>query len=666
VTPTPHVFAVHHSISQFSLHSVHHLMGSAASAAASRAFACAALKLKQLFRSPNRNHQPTVENFVRSTALLLLARQTSASLFQMVESEYRQHNKEGLKEEYSGPQRVTRGCTDVLFLLLFAAFWAGMVLIAIYSLQNGRPLLITNGYDYDGNICGVGNMADYAFNYFPMPLYVAYSVCVKACPASFSAGYCAQPVTVTKTDTLSKLVAMINGGPTFRTTDCTEGSLPLPTSLNQALTGDGLKQALALADCISNFTMIAMNTNVSRSLMDLPPGKCFSTYPTSAFKSRCLPNPLPPSVDMGFVFTLDAGSLLGMPPSASTSTKSGAATAITGFADVFNSAALSFSDMMAQVQRNYQWIIVSAGIALVFSLIYAQLLKWFAMPMTWITIVLANLFLLAAGVLTLLKSGTLNVQTLPGYNVISGIDPNMAAMLLNSTTSAVDAVSSSKAFASANASFIGSAYSSLSTQQQQQVGQAFGSACIISSAVLFLLSIVLCRQIVAAVNVLKQAAGCMVSMWGLLLFPVVLFILLCALYTYWIFVAVFLASAGKYNPQSKLYELDETLRKAAAYHLFGLLWTNHFLIGIAQVSGSSQKVFWTPPPAHTKCRSRLLEPYRNGGLLSFAAVFLAACSTRCQVLHTRQATRQWMDHSRRFWTHASLSYWYQCPIRICF
>ena len=541
----------------------------------------------------------------------------------MVESDYRQHDKEGQKEEYSGPQRVVRGCTDVLFLILFAVFWAGMILIAIFSLENGRPLLITNGYDYDGNICGVGSMTEYEFNYFPMPLYVAYSVCVKTCPASFSAGYCAQPVTVTKTDALSQLVAMINGGPTFRTTDCTEGNLPLPASLNQALTGAGLKQALALADCISNFTMIAMNTNVSRSLMDLPPGKCFSTYPTSAFRSRCMPNPLPPTVDMGFVFTLDAGSLLGMPPSSSTSTKSGAATALTGFADVFSSAALSFSDMMAQVQRNYQWIIVSAGIALVFSLIYAQLLKWFAMPMTWITIFLANLFLLAAGILALLKSGSLNVQTLPGYNVISGIDPAMAAMLLNSTSSAVDAVSSSKAFTSANASFVGAAYNSLSTQQQQQVGQAFGSICIISSGVLFVLSIVLCRQIVAAVNVIKQAASCMVSMWGLLLFPVVLFILLCALYTYWIFVAVYLASAGKYNPQSKLYELDETLRKAAAYHLFGLLWTNHFLVGISQARFRAAAIFCPATVTHTKRRSLLLGLCHNGGfplqpLLCFA------------------------------------------------
>ena len=60
-----------------------------------------------------------------------------------------------------------------------------------------------------------------------------------------------------------------------------------------------------------------------------------------------------------------------------------------------------------------------------------------------------------------------------------------------------------------------------------------------------------------------------------------------------IFVAIYLASAGKYNPQSKLYELDENLRKAAAYHLFGLLWTKQFLVGIAQVSISfSLKIFF--------------------------------------------------------------------------
>jgi len=50
-----------------------------------------------------------------------------------------------------------RSCHDILFLLLFIAFWAGMFYVARQALDNGDPDRLIYGWDYEGNVCGVNN-----------------------------------------------------------------------------------------------------------------------------------------------------------------------------------------------------------------------------------------------------------------------------------------------------------------------------------------------------------------------------------------------------------------------------------------------------------------------------------------------------------------------------
>ena len=44
-----------------------------------------------------------------------------------------------------------RGCTDCLFLILFLAFWAGMIIIAVMALKTGQPNRLASPFDTDGN-----------------------------------------------------------------------------------------------------------------------------------------------------------------------------------------------------------------------------------------------------------------------------------------------------------------------------------------------------------------------------------------------------------------------------------------------------------------------------------------------------------------------------------
>jgi len=50
-----------------------------------------------------------------------------------------------------------RQCHDVLFLLLFIAFWVGMFYVASLAVQKGNPSRLLYGVDYEGNVCGTDN-----------------------------------------------------------------------------------------------------------------------------------------------------------------------------------------------------------------------------------------------------------------------------------------------------------------------------------------------------------------------------------------------------------------------------------------------------------------------------------------------------------------------------
>ncbi|KYQ91635.1 solute carrier family 44 protein member 2 [Tieghemostelium lacteum] len=92
---------------------------------------------------------------------------------------------------------LKRKCQDCFFLLLFLAFWVGMIVIAGIAGKEGNPQRLVAGTDSYGNICGTDNIADGVllhnqsrdlsnaknvyFIYYTT--YAVYRViCVEACP----------------------------------------------------------------------------------------------------------------------------------------------------------------------------------------------------------------------------------------------------------------------------------------------------------------------------------------------------------------------------------------------------------------------------------------------------------------------------------------------------
>lgn len=50
-----------------------------------------------------------------------------------------------------------RKCRDVVFLVIFIAFWVAMIVNSSFGFNQGNPLRLTYGLDYKGNVCGDRN-----------------------------------------------------------------------------------------------------------------------------------------------------------------------------------------------------------------------------------------------------------------------------------------------------------------------------------------------------------------------------------------------------------------------------------------------------------------------------------------------------------------------------
>lgn len=57
----------------------------------------------------------------------------------------------------SGIIRHNRKCRDLVFLVIFVAFWVAMIVNSSFGFNQGNPLRLTYGLDYKGNVCGTRN-----------------------------------------------------------------------------------------------------------------------------------------------------------------------------------------------------------------------------------------------------------------------------------------------------------------------------------------------------------------------------------------------------------------------------------------------------------------------------------------------------------------------------
>jgi hypothetical protein len=70
----------------------------------------------------------------------------------------------------------------MLFLLLYVAFWGGLIVIAVIGFRNGRPWLLAAPFDSAGFQCGYSEgYEEYKYGYFHKTNYSRFA-CITKCP----------------------------------------------------------------------------------------------------------------------------------------------------------------------------------------------------------------------------------------------------------------------------------------------------------------------------------------------------------------------------------------------------------------------------------------------------------------------------------------------------
>eukprot|EP00657_Telonema_sp_P-1_P007639 TRINITY_DN276_c0_g1_i5.p1 TRINITY_DN276_c0_g1~~TRINITY_DN276_c0_g1_i5.p1 ORF type:complete len:688 (-),score=197.76 TRINITY_DN276_c0_g1_i5:178-2241(-) len=80
------------------------------------------------------------------------------------------------------PVGMDRSCTDILFLLIFMAFWFGMIVCASMGFSKGDIDTLFYFIDYQGNKCGKNGLGKYV--YFTHPTNTYSNICVNECPSA--------------------------------------------------------------------------------------------------------------------------------------------------------------------------------------------------------------------------------------------------------------------------------------------------------------------------------------------------------------------------------------------------------------------------------------------------------------------------------------------------
>lgn len=429
-----------------------------------------------------------------------------------------------------------RRCTDVLFCLIFAAFWAGMVAIGYIALAGGDPNLLYYGFDSGGYLCGVKNelwgdegasvttVPDFTSKqnvmymdvteYATMTIITPKSVCVETCP------------TTTIIDELSSSSFVCNyavwEGYSSATVD--EWS----TSYYDELSTLDAWSSLALS------------------------GPCYPVFIAySPLMNRCAP-----TITTEQVTALTSG----LAATGSNSSSSDITTALSAMSQDTDVIQEYLEDLIKA------WQIVAicgVGGGLVFSIAWMVFLRYFAGVMAWVTVISVNLILIAVTAYCGMKAGLIELS-----GIAEAVDENGASVDLTNSEENVAVFEYATYFMCAMAGL----------------------------ALLFTLLMI--RRLMIAIAVLKVASQSIAAMPMILFQPFIPLFMNVAFMVWAVLVAVYLYASGTIEKNTDTGTIsitwDETLQYMSLYHLFGIFWTTQFIagFGVMITAGAIAAYYW--------------------------------------------------------------------------
>jgi len=446
-----------------------------------------------------------------------------------------------------GKIRPERSCRDMLFLLIFLAFWLGMFYVGGYGFGKGDPRILIYGLDYKGNLCDKegGAMEGFPYRYWPnfnevwdagssgnpFVLQDAISLCLKKCP---------QP-SDEKLTWVCKYPQ--DGHPNNQTT------------LQEWHDMD-----------YDYFNELGSEAQATSYKME---GPCYPVLlPSVAEYWSC--------------------QYFGALANVSSEWSKESDTELKDDSDGGISKAINnlLTQPMAIINRyiadlgNAWLVLLVCGLALSFvaSFVWLVLMRYFSGIMAWFTVLIVNVFAWAVLLFSYMKAGIIADDALNAY-----IGSDNIQKFESFSGASLDASSDNK-----------------------DVMVVMSIIATVLTVLLLLFTAVMIPRIYLAVAVLKVACQAVAYVPTVLFTPVLPFLAIVAVSVYWLGAALYLFSAGditqrdcentEYGDECG-YEVswNMALKYMLLYHFFGLLWTLQFIIAFTytSIAGAVANFYWT-------------------------------------------------------------------------
>jgi choline transporter-like protein 2/4/5 len=437
------------------------------------------------------------------------------------------------------PIESNRKCRDVLFCLAFFGFWVGMIAVGSVAFAEGDPALLMYGIDRSGNLCGSKKASNGTtpHDFADEPNLLYYDVTEWSTAIAGLSSIC-----VNECPTKTVFTEGWTGGDAYKCVYYKESSVyGMLDGVDDYATDyfDKLNDDVLDTDVYAKYiTSMAYQ------------GPCYAMLVTTySFLNRCVPSLTNEQIDM----IASSGDLLantGIAPDE-----------LTEAVQAFDSGRDYLQEYMSDITKGWLIILVCGVIcACGLSMVWMVFLRYMAGCMAWCTVLIVNLMFIAATLLCASKAG------LVGDDETSGLDEGD----VETSTSNND-----------------SSYFEAATY-----------VLAVFTAVLLLFTLIMIPRIRIAVACMKVASQAVGVMPSILLFPFATYAMLLALVAWWVIVTAFLYSTGdiEENTLGTGYTVswNETIQYMGVYHLFGLLWTNQFIVGFGYcvIAGAIANFYW--------------------------------------------------------------------------
>nr|XP_002126506.1 choline transporter-like protein 5 [Ciona intestinalis]XP_018668803.1 choline transporter-like protein 5 [Ciona intestinalis] len=409
---------------------------------------------------------------------------------------------------FKGPIKK-RSCTDILCCLLFFVFIIGYIVIGLFAWLNGDPVILLFPTDNQGRICGL-NYGDLDLRgksnlfYFDITKCASAAtlinfqcqttqICVSSCPDTYW----------TYLPDVAKLELAINTASAGATRE------QIATAANTTYFLDWNKYI-----CTYGFNARDAYVNDGMDIQAIMnSGKCAPYYlPFSPVVGRCIPRVATDLVSFAAESLDSAGNSLNATLVDSNNQTITGQSLLDGTAPIklYLEARAIAEKIFADLTVSWYWLLGMLGITAIVAFLWIVIMRWVAGVMVWVTLL---------GIIGVLSFGVWYCYD--EWNKLKTVAGSKTSIISVGFTTNL------------------STYLAL-----QDTWLAFLIILAIVDAILILVIIFLRKRIQIAIQIIRQSSKAIGWMISTLFYPLVTFILVLIVISFWAATALFLASSG--------------------------------------------------------------------------------------------------------------------------